>query len=347
MSMFQYTILGRIGEGAHGIVLKAKHIESGEIVALKKIPLRNLEDGIPNTALREIKALQEIADNPYVVTLREVFPHGSMIVLVFDFMLSDLSEVIRNCDKPLTEAQIKSYMLMLLKGVAHLHENHIMHRDLKPANLLISATGHLKIADFGLARVFQNKGDRQYSHQVATRWYRSPELLYGARKYDEGVDLWAVGCIFGELLNNSPLFPGETDIEQLCYVLRVLGTPTEKTWPGMTDLPDYHKISFEHNEPIQFEKIVVDASSDALDLLKKFLVYPSKQRIAAKEALLHRYFFTEPLPAHHSELPIPQRSRRTGVQHKHQPYEYNINIPLEDTLIDPDLIAPNVANYIQ
>jgi cell cycle related kinase len=122
-------------------------------------------------------------------------------------MLSDLSEVIRNVDKPLTEAQIKSYLLMLMKGVAHCHQNSIMHRDLKPANLLLSSSGHLKLADFGLARVFSNEKGRLYSHQVATRWYRAPELLYGAREYDAGVDLWAVGCIFGELLNNSPLFP--------------------------------------------------------------------------------------------------------------------------------------------
>ncbi|KAL5014199.1 hypothetical protein ScPMuIL_008469 [Solemya velum] len=319
--MEHYTYLGRIGEGAHGIVQKAKHVESGEVVAMKKVPLlRKLEDGVPHTALREIKALEEIEDNPYVVKLREVFPHGSSVVLVFEYMLSDLSEVIRNSEKPLTEAQIKSYMMMLLKGVAFCHENNIMHRDLKPANLLISSTGHLKIADFGLARVFQNVGDRQYSHQVATRWYRAPELLYGARKYDEGVDLWAVGCIFGELLNTSPLFPGENDIEQLCCVLRTLGTPNEKIWPGMSELPDYNKITFEENPPIPFEEV----------------------RISAKEALLHPYFFTEPLPAHHSELPIPQRSRR-GIPRRQQTHLYSMDTPLEKSLIDPEQLAPHVV----
>ncbi|XP_064605348.1 cyclin-dependent kinase 20-like [Liolophura sinensis] len=341
--MENYTILGRIGEGAHGIVSKAKHIESGEIVALKKVPLRKLEDGIPNTALREIKALQEIGDNPYVVRLSEVFPYGTGFVLVFEYMLSDLSEVIRNTDKPLTEAQVKSYMLMLLKGVDFCHENNIMHRDLKPANLLISSTGHLKIADFGLARVFQNNGERLYSHQVATRWYRSPELLYGARKYDEGVDLWAVGCIFGELLNNSPLFPGENDIEQLCCVLRVLGTPSEKTWPGITDLPDYNKITFPETPPIPFEEILPDASAEALDLLKKFLVYPSTDRISAKAALLHPYFFTEPLPAHHFELPIPQRTRR--LHRRQHAHDYNIDTPLEKSLVDPDFLAPYAIQW--
>ena len=129
--MEKYSIIGPIGEGAHGIVFKAKHIQSGEEVALKKIPLKRLDDCIPNSALREIKALQEIGEHQNIVTLREVFPHGTGFVLVFEFMLSDLSEVIRNVDRPITDAQVKSYMRMLLKGVDFCHENNIIHRDLK------------------------------------------------------------------------------------------------------------------------------------------------------------------------------------------------------------------------
>jgi len=341
--MDQYHILGRVGEGAHGIVFKAKHIQSGDLVALKKVPLRKLDDGIPNQALREIKALQEIGGNSdeaqNVVKLHDVFPHGTGFVLVFEYMLSDLSEVIRNSDRPLTESQIKSYMMMLLKGVAFCHQNNIIHRDLKPANLLISSTGHLKIADFGLARVFEKNSDRQYSHQVATRWYRAPELLYGARKYDEGVDLWATGCIFGDLLNSSPLFPGENDIEQLCCVLRVLGTPNEQKWPGMSSLPDYNKITFPENPPIPLEEVVPDASEDAIDLLKQFLIYTSSKRLAAQKALLHPYFFTEPLPAHHSELPIPQRARKNTSRHRPNFKEYDIGLPVEESLLDLDLIS--------
>ncbi|NP_001089767.1 uncharacterized protein LOC734831 [Xenopus laevis] len=338
--MEQYSLLGRIGEGAHGIVFKAKHIETGEVVALKKVALRKLEEGIPNQALREIKALREIEDNPHVVKLRDVFPHGTGFVLVFEYMLSDLSEVIRNSEQPLTEAQVKGYMIMLLKGVRFCHDNAIMHRDLKPANLLISSTGQLKIADFGLARVFSSERGRLYSHQVATRWYRAPELLYGARKYDEGVDLWAVGCIFGELLNGSPLFPGENDIEQLCCVLRTLGTPNPKTWPEITDLPDYNKISFKEHRPLPPERIVPDTSPEALHLLMRFLVYPSNLRIRAAEALLHPYFFGEPLPAHHSELPIPQRGGRRGRQLQR---EFHTEQPLCDSLVDPGLIS----SYLQ
>nr|XP_044612725.1 cyclin-dependent kinase 20 isoform X12 [Equus asinus] len=171
--MEQYCILGRIGEGAHGIVFKAKHVETGEIVALKKVALRRLEDGIPNQALREIKALQEIEDSQYVVQLKAVFPHGAGFVLAFEFMLSDLAEVVRHAQRPLAQAHVKSYLQMLLKGVAFCHANNIVHRDLKPANLLISASGQLKIADFGLARVFSPDGSRLYTHQVATRRSRS------------------------------------------------------------------------------------------------------------------------------------------------------------------------------
>ncbi|XP_036912130.1 cyclin-dependent kinase 20 isoform X2 [Sturnira hondurensis] len=276
--MDQYCILGRIGEGAHGIVFKAKHVETGEIVALKKVALRRLEDGIPNQALREIKALQEIGDNQY---------------------------------------------------------------DLKPANLLISSSGQLKIADFGLARVFSPDGSRLYTHQVATRWYRAPELLYGARQYDQGVDLWAVGCILGELLNGSPLFPGENDIEQLCCVLRILGTPSPQVWPEITELPDYNKISFKEQAPVPLGEVLPDASPQALDLLGQFLLYPPYQRITASQALLHQYFFTAPLPAHPSELPIPQRPGGLAAKaHLGPPNIHNFHMdrPLEELLLNPELI---------
>eukprot|EP00050_Salpingoeca_kvevrii_P015401 m.46483 g.46483 ORF g.46483 m.46483 type:complete len:285 (+) comp6304_c0_seq4:125-979(+) len=260
----------------------------------------------------------------------QVFPHCTGFVLVFDYMLSDLSEVMRTAHKQLTPSHLKSYVQMLLRGVAYCHSKNIMHRDLKPANLLISPSGHLKIADFGLARVFSNDTNRLYSHQVATRWYRAPELLYGARAYDNGVDLWAVGCIFGELLNNSPLFPGENDIDQLYHVLRAFGTPTKDNWPDAEELPDFSKIEFAPMPGVPLSEVVPDANDDAMDLLQRFLVYNSKVRISAEKALLHPYFFSEPLPAHHTELPIPARQSET------------LDINLDDGLglVDP-MLLPN------
>ena len=228
-------------------------------------------------------------------------------MLVFEYMLSDLSQVLRNAEKPLTEPQIKAYMLMLLKGVEYCHQNSIIHRDLKPANLLISPSGILKLADFGLARVHEKQESRPYSHQVATRWYRAPELLYGARYYDAGVDLWAVGCIFGELLNHSPLFPGQNDIDQLYCVSSILGTPTAEEWPELTSFPDYNKIQFPQMSPIPIKEVCPDAPQEATLLLQQLLVYPSAKRISATQALLNDYFFDMPLPAHHLELPKPQK----------------------------------------
>ncbi|KAJ3195749.1 Cyclin-dependent kinase 20, partial [Irineochytrium annulatum] len=195
--------------------------------------------------------------------LREFFPSGAGFVLVFEFMLSDLAEVLRNATQPLTEAQIKAYMLMLLKGVAFCHENDIMHRDLKPY-----ASRHWKLT-------------------VMKRWYRAPELLYGARNYDAGVDLWAVGCIFGELLNHSPIFPGQNDIDQLYCVLSTLGVPTRESWPEMESLPDYNKIQFPHMPGLHIGSVCPDASNEAVELLRQFLVYPSAKRIPAKEVCGH------------------------------------------------------------
>ena len=185
--MEDYLVLGRVGEGAHGIVMKCRHKASGQVVALKKVPLKRLEDGISEATIREIKALQQLHSqfvvkyaqlSPPELTniprLHDVFPQGMGFVLVFEFMVSDLSEVIKEADNPLRPEEVKGYMLMLLRGVAFLHSREVMHRDLKPANLLISADGRLKIADFGLSRICRKGEERQYSHQVRTFWHPSP-----------------------------------------------------------------------------------------------------------------------------------------------------------------------------
>ncbi|XP_046995885.1 cyclin-dependent kinase 20-like isoform X1 [Schistocerca americana] len=337
--MKNYKIEGTIGQGAHGLVLRGRHVDTGEIVAVKKVLLKRIEDGIPVTIFREIKALQEVdCENvcvnlcvvdrflyctaALVVHLLDVFPQGLGFMLVFEFMPSGLQEMMRDFDNCLTERQIKMYMIMLLKGVAYLHKHRIMHRDLKPANLLISREGVLKIADLGLARLFGNEAiQRPYSHQVATRWYRAPELLYGARYYTESVDLWSVGCILGELLNNSPVFRGETDIEQLAIVIHTLGTPNEEVWPGVSALPDYNKVSFKECRGIPLEQVFLEVSPEGVDLLKKLLLYDASKRISAEKALVHQYFFTRPLPCPMSEMPKPTDEHRQKISSK----EYDVD----------------------
>ncbi|XP_053908128.1 cyclin-dependent kinase 20 [Cuculus canorus] len=328
-SMDQFIVLGRVGEGAHGVVFKAKDRETGELVALKKVPLRRPEEPLPPQTLREIKALREIGDHPHVVRLRCAFAQGPAIVLAFDFLVGDLGGLLRATPTPLSPPRVRALVAMTLRGLSHCHRLHVLHRDLKPANLLLDARGWLKLGDFGLARVLAPPGARPYSHQVATRWYRAPELLYGARHYDEGVDLWAVGCIFGELLNLSPLFPGENDIEQLCCVLRALGTPSPRAWPELSALPDFPKIRFRRVAAPPLELLVPGAEPLARDLLRRLLRYPARSRPRAHQALLHPYFFG---PMELSPPPLPGGPRG--------PPPFQLDTPILPSLPPPDALGP-------
>ncbi|XP_014210302.1 cyclin-dependent kinase 20-like [Copidosoma floridanum] len=334
--MQRYSVAGKIGEGAHGLVLKAYDNASPipRPVALKRIMLKRIEDGISISVVREVKTLQRLK-HPYIVELLDAFPAGLDFVMVFEYMPSGLWELLKDSDRPLKDSQIKTYMRMLLEGVAYMHSNSIMHRDLKPANLLIREDGVLTIADFGLARLMWEDISRPYSHQVATRWYRAPELLYGARFYNAAIDMWAVGCIFGEMLNNSPLFPGESDIEQLAIVLSHLGSPTAESWPELSSLPDYNKITFPYHKGVVWERIIPDAQQEAMELIRSILMYDSAKRLTATEALRHPYFHTKPYPCEKSELVKPPGDHRTRLK----PKEIETNIK-------PSVLFKNLLNII-
>ncbi|KAK3241756.1 hypothetical protein CYMTET_48507 [Cymbomonas tetramitiformis] len=237
----RYQILERVGAGSFGEVLRAVNTTNGQLVALKKVLLRKPDKGLPDNVLREIKLLQ-IVDHPNVVKLQEVFPQGASLMLAFEYCNTDLAQILRHYPHAMEHHVAKGILQQMLRGLAACHAERVLHRDLKPSNVLVEKGGVVKLADFGLARRDDKAGP--YTHTVATRWYRAPELLYGARVYGTGVDMWAVGCIFAELLGKGPLIPGEHDIDQLYCVINLLGTPTEAKWPGMKDLPDYHKITF-------------------------------------------------------------------------------------------------------
>ncbi|XP_076665866.1 cyclin-dependent kinase 20 isoform X2 [Andrena cerasifolii] len=320
--MDRYLITGKIGEGAHGIVLEAHDVVAEKHVALKKLLLKNIKNGISTSITREIKILQQLK-HCNVVELLDAFPIGLDFIMVFDYMPTGLWEIIKDNEICLTSVQVKLYMKMILEGIAYIHGKNIIHRDLKPANLLINEKGILKIADFGLGRLIWKDMLRPYSHQIATRWYRAPELLYGARYYTLAVDMWSVGCIFGELLNKSPLFAGETDIKQLAIVLKYLGSPTPETWPELSTLPDFNKITFPYQKGITWDCIIEDAEPEAIDLISKILIYNSSNRLAASEALRHLYFHTKPYPCTEN-LIKPSSSHRSQIRQK----EIDINIPV-------------------
>ena len=299
-----------LGEGQFAFVFKAEDTENdNKVVAVKKIKLgrkSDASDGINRTALREIKLLQEL-QHPNVIGLVDVFGHKSNVSLVFDYMDTDLEVVIQDPSILLTAAHIKAYSVMALQGLEYLHTHWILHRDLKPNNLLISDEGVLKITDFGLAKAFGSP-NRVLTHQVVTRWYRCPELLFGARLYGTGVDVWAVGCIMAELLLRVPFLQGDTDLGQLNEIFRVCGTPTEDVWPRVKQLPDY--IEFKPMTGIPFREIFSAAGEDLLQLIKWTLVLDPAKRCTCTQALKSRFFSNAPPPSPGHLLPMPHSKKR-------------------------------------
>lgn len=284
--MERYQRLDRIGEGTYGVVYKARDLETAEIIALKKIRLEQEDEGVPSTAIREISILKELT-HANVVSFKDVVHQDNRLYLVFEYLDQDLKRYMDSVTV-LSPMLVKSYLFQLVNGIAYCHSHRVLHRDLKPQNLLIDARGALKLADFGLARAF-GIPVRHYTHEVVTLWYRAPEILLGARKYSTPVDIWSIGCIFAEMVSRAPLFPGDSEIDQLHKIFMALGTPTEATWPGVSDLPDY-KPTFPNWRPRSIVETVPSLCPLGQDLLARMLTYEPSRRITAHDALNHAYF---------------------------------------------------------
>ncbi|GAA5943607.1 hypothetical protein JCM3775_005825 [Rhodotorula graminis] len=183
---------------------------------------------------------------------------------------------------------VAKFMSQLLLGLAHLHSRRILHRDLKPQNLLIDKEGNLKIADFGLARAF-GVPLRTYTHEIITLWYRPLEVLLGGRHYTTAVDVWSCATIFAEMASGLPLVPGDSEIDQIFRIFRLMGTPTESTWPGLVHMPDY-KASFPQWRATDLRRALPEMDDRALALLNGMLQIDPERRISAKAALRHSYF---------------------------------------------------------
>ncbi|KAJ3680977.1 hypothetical protein LUZ60_015466 [Juncus effusus] len=295
--MEKYEKLEKVGEGTYGKVYKAQDRATGQLVALKKTRLEMDEEGIPPTALREISLLQLLSQSIYVVRLlcvEHVEKNGKPILyLVFEFLDTDLKKFIDTYKKgpnprPLPPNVIKSFLYQLLKGVAHCHGHGVLHRDLKPQNLLVDKEkGLLKIADLGLGREFRIPL-KSYTHEIVTLWYRAPEVLLGTTHYSTGVDMWSVGCIFAEMARRQALFAGDSELQQLLHIFRLLGTPSEKEWPGVTNLRDWHE--YPRWAPQSLARAVPSLDPLGLHLLEKMLRFDPAERISAKEAMEHPYF---------------------------------------------------------
>ena len=257
--------MNRIEEGTYGVVYRARDKKTQEIVALKRLKMEREKEGFPITSLREINTLL-ISQHPNVVTVREIVVGSNMdkIFIVMDFVSHDLKslmELMRKKSQVFLPGEIKCLMVQLLRAIGHLHDNWILHRfaykksrscksgcqhifisrDLKTSNILLSNNGILKVGDFGLAREYGSPL-KHYTPIVVTLWYRAPELLLGQKLYSTHIDVWSVGCIFGELIHMSPLFRGESEQDQLHKIYKLLGTPSEKIWPDYKKLPMTQKV---------------------------------------------------------------------------------------------------------
>uniref|UniRef100_A0A673KRJ8 cyclin-dependent kinase n=1 Tax=Sinocyclocheilus rhinocerous TaxID=307959 RepID=A0A673KRJ8_9TELE len=315
-SVEEFQCLNRIEEGTYGVVYRAKDKKTDEIVALKRLKMEKEKEGFPITSLREINTILK-AQHPNIVTVREIVVGSNMdkIYIVMNYVEHDLKSLMETMKQPFLPGEVKTLMIQLLRGVRHLHDNWILHRDLKTSNLLLSHKGILKIGDFGLAREYGSPL-KPYTPVVVTLWYRSPDLLLGAKEYSTAVDMWSVGCIFGELLTQKPLFPGKSEIDQINKVFKDLGSPSEKIWPGYSEMPAVKKMTFTEYPYNNLRKRFGALLSDqGFDLMNKFLTYCPAKRISADEALKHEYFRESPLPIEPSMFPTwPAKSEQQRVK---------------------------------
>lgn len=285
--MEDYEKLEKIGEGTYGVVYKARNKKTGKLAALKKIRLESEEEGVPSTAVREISLLRELR-HPNIVDLEDILHQENRIYLVFEFMAMDLKKYMDTVQGSLRPMIVKSYTYQILQGIEFCHARRVLHRDLKPQNLLIDNKGAIKLADFGLGRAF-GIPVRAYTHEVVTLWYRAPEVLLGSQRYSCPVDMWSLACIFAEMAMKRPLFYGDSEIDQLFKIFRLMGTPNETVWPGVRELPDF-KPTFPSWSPKNLKDVVTGLSNDGCELLKSMLIYNPGDRLSARRAMSHPYF---------------------------------------------------------
>ncbi|CAH0016560.1 unnamed protein product [Clonostachys rhizophaga] len=326
-SVEHYDKLNDIEEGTYGWVARATELATGKVVALKRLKLEAGDrSGLPVTGLREIQILRDckhrnIVSMDEVVVGDNVSRLDNSIFLVLEFVEHDLKGILDDMPEPFLSSEVKQLLLQLTSGVAYLHNHWILHRDLKTSNILLNNRGQLKIADFGMARYVGDPPPKLTS-LVVTLWYRSPELLLGTKTYGSAVDMWSVGCIFGELLTREPLLQGKNEVDQISKVFELCGVPTEESWPGFRRLPNARSLRLPRSAQTTGSVIRArfpNLTSAGASLLNDLLALDPERRPSASEMLQHEYFHQDPKPKPESLFPTFPSKAGQEKRRRHEP----------------------------
>ncbi|XP_062263502.1 cyclin-dependent kinase 12 isoform X1 [Platichthys flesus] len=330
----KFDIIGIIGEGTYGQVYKAKDKVTGELVALKKVRLDNEKEGFPITAIREIKILRQLKHRS-VVNMKEIVTDKQdaldfkkdkgAFYLVFEYMDHDLMGLLESGLVQFSHEHVRSFMRQLMEGLDYCHKNNFLHRDIKCSNILLNNRGQIKLADFGLARLYSSEESRPYTNKVITLWYRPPELLLGEERYSPAIDVWSCGCILGELFTKKPIFQANQELLQLELISRLCGSPSPAVWPDVIKLPLFNTMKPKKQYRRRLREEFAFLPSSALELLDRMLTLDPARRCSAETALISDFLCNvEPSRMPPPDLPHHQdchelwskkrrRARQSGV----------------------------------